>query len=97
MMTVTPMYVGEISTDAARNALGSFMQLFIVGGILYVYVIGPYVSYWALQYCCLAVPIVFAGLFYLMPDSPYYFIGKGELITNFIRNIINKNILNRIR
>lgn len=30
VMTVQSMYVGEISTDDARNALGAFMQLFIV-------------------------------------------------------------------
>lgn len=77
-MTVAPMYVGEISTDASRGALGSLMQLFIVGGILYVYAIGPYVSYWVMQYFCLAVPIVFAGLFFLMPESPYWYIGKNR-------------------
>lgn len=78
VMTVTPMYVGEISTDSSRDALGSLMQLFIVSGILYVYVIGPYVSYFVMQYFCLAVPIVFAGLFYLMPESPYWFIAKNR-------------------
>lgn len=78
-MTITPMYVGEIATDASRGALGSLMQLFIVSGILYVYVIGPYVSYWAMQYCCLAVPIVFAALFFTMPESPYWYISKGML------------------
>lgn len=72
------MYVGEISTDAQRNALGSFMQLFIVSGILYVYVVGPYVSYVALQWACLAVPVLFAGLFFFMPESPYYFVAKGQ-------------------
>lgn len=78
VMTITPMYVGEIATDASRSALGSLMQLFIVSGILYVYVIGPYVSYWAMQYFCLAVPIVFAVLFFLMPESPYWYIAKGK-------------------
>lgn len=30
VMCVQPMYIGEISTDDVRGALGSFMQLFIV-------------------------------------------------------------------
>lgn len=30
VMCVQPMYIGEISTDEVRGALGSFMQLFIV-------------------------------------------------------------------
>lgn len=81
-MTATPMYVGEISTDDTRGAIGSFMQLFIVSGILYVYAIGPYVSYYLLQYICLVVPIVFSICFYFMPDSPYYFLGKGKFLYN---------------
>ena len=31
IMTVLPMYIGEIASDAVRGALGSLMQLFIVG------------------------------------------------------------------
>ena len=30
VMTVQPMYVGEIATDSVRGATGSLMQLFIV-------------------------------------------------------------------
>ncbi|XP_055909003.1 facilitated trehalose transporter Tret1-like [Eupeodes corollae] len=78
VMTVQPMYVGEISTDDTRGALGSFMQLFIVSGILYVYAIGPFVSYLALQLCCLVIPIVFAVVFVFLPESPYYYAGKGK-------------------
>ncbi|XP_067616732.1 facilitated trehalose transporter Tret1-like isoform X2 [Eurosta solidaginis] len=78
VFTVQPMYVGEIATDAVRGATGSLMQLFVVAGILYVYAIGPYVSYNALQWCCLAVPIVFDIVFFFMPESPYYFAGKGQ-------------------
>ncbi|XP_058977935.1 facilitated trehalose transporter Tret1 isoform X2 [Musca domestica] len=78
VMTAQPMYVGEIATDSVRGATGSLMQLFIVSGILYVYAIGPYVSYQALQWCCIAVPIVFDVCFFFMPESPYYLAGKGR-------------------
>lgn len=78
VMCVVPMYMGEIASDDVRGAMGSFMQLFIVNGILYVYCIGPYVSYWALQWACLAIPIVFAGLFFLMPETPHFYIQKGN-------------------
>ncbi|XP_037948159.1 facilitated trehalose transporter Tret1 [Teleopsis dalmanni] len=78
VMTVQPMYVGEIATDKVRGATGSLMQLFIVSGILYVYAIGPFVSYQALQWCCIVVPIVFDAVFFFMPESPYYFAGKGR-------------------
>lgn len=78
VMTAQPMYVGEISTDDCRGATGSLMQLFIVGGILYVYAIGPYVSYMALQWACIVLPIVFAVIFFFMPESPYYYASKGQ-------------------
>ncbi|XP_055904308.1 facilitated trehalose transporter Tret1-like [Eupeodes corollae] len=78
VMTVQPMYVGEIATDDCRGALGSFMQLFIVSGILYVYAIGPYVSYFALQWCCIVIPVIFVVLFFFFPESPYYFAEKGR-------------------
>lgn len=78
VMTVVPMYVGEIATDNVRGATGSLMQLFIVSGILYVYAIGPYVSYQALQWCCIVVPVIFDIVFFFMPESPYYYAGKGR-------------------
>lgn len=78
VMTAQTMYIGEISSDDCRGALGSFMQLGIVIGILYVYCIGPYVSFVAYQYFCLIIPIVFAATFFFMPDSPHYYISKGR-------------------
>lgn len=77
-MTVQSMYIGEISTDDSRGALGSFMQLFIVIGILYVNCVGPYVSYVMTQWICLIIPVAFAVTFWFMPETPYYYIGKGK-------------------
>lgn len=78
MMTAQTMYIGEIASDDCRGALGSFMQLFIVTGILYVYVVGPYTSFVVLQYLCLIIPIVFIATFYFMPDTPAFYISKGR-------------------
>lgn len=92
-MTVQPMYIGEISTDDTRGALGSFMQLFIVSGILYVYAIGPYIGYVAFQMVCLVLPIAFVAAYFFMPESPYYFIAKGKravILSYIIRYIYIK-------
>lgn len=78
VMTVQTMYIGEIASNEYRGALGSLMQLCIVTGILYVYSIGPYVSYGALQWACLAIPILFSATFFFMPETPAYYISKGE-------------------
>ncbi|XP_070505112.1 facilitated trehalose transporter Tret1 [Chironomus tepperi] len=78
VMTAQTMYVGEISSDDSRGALGSFMQLGIVIGILYVYCVGPYVSFQTYQCLCLIIPIAFVATFFFMPDSPHYYIQKGQ-------------------
>lgn len=79
VMTVQTMYIGEIASNEYRGALGSLMQLCIVTGILYVYAVGPYVSYYALQWACLALPVIFAGCFFFMPETPAYYISKGNI------------------
>ncbi|XP_073816963.1 facilitated trehalose transporter Tret1-like isoform X1 [Musca autumnalis] len=78
IMTALPMYLAEIATDNLRGATGSLMNLFIVAGILYCYSIGPYVSYQVLQWCCLALPIVFMICYFFMPESPYYLVSKNR-------------------
>lgn len=78
VMTAQTMYVGEISSDETRGALGSFMQLGIVIGILYVYCVGPYVSFQTYQCLCMLIPIAFTVTFFFMPDSPHYYIQKGD-------------------
>jgi Sugar (and other) transporter len=75
--------IGEIASDDCRGALGSFMQIGIVAGILYVYCIGPYVSFLTFQYLCLVVPIVFIVTFYFMPDSPGKILGSNILSLSF--------------
>ena len=78
VMTAQTMYIGEIASDDCRGALGSFMQIGIVAGILFVYCIGPFVSFVKFQYACLAIPIFFVATFYFMPDSPHFYISKGR-------------------
>ncbi|XP_055907753.1 facilitated trehalose transporter Tret1-like isoform X2 [Eupeodes corollae] len=76
--TVMPMYIGEIATDDCRGAVGSLMTLLMAAGILYVYIIGPFVSYITLQWCCIVMPITFFATFIFMPESPYYYAIKGQ-------------------
>lgn len=45
---------------------------------MYAYAIGPFVSYQALQWCCIVVPIISDAVFFFMPESPYYLAGKGR-------------------
>lgn len=77
--TVLPMYIGEIAEDEVRGSLGSFMQLFIVLGLLFSYSLGPYMSIKQFNIACLVVPIAFAVLFFMfIPESPYYLIKADD-------------------
>ncbi|XP_021693624.1 facilitated trehalose transporter Tret1-2 homolog [Aedes aegypti] len=77
ILVTLPMYVGEIASDQYRGMLGSFLQIGQTIGILYVYCIGPYVGYYAFQWICCAVPILFMIFFGYMPETPHYFVSKG--------------------
>lgn len=63
---------------SVRGALGSFLQLFITVGLLYSYVIGPYVSYLVFWILCAILPILFFVCFMTMPESPYYLLKIGQ-------------------
>lgn len=79
MFTVLPMFVGEISEDSVRGALGSFMQLFITFGLLFSYGIGPYTTIEHFNLACVAIPLLFLFIFFMyVPESPHYLIGIGD-------------------
>ncbi|XP_055586209.1 facilitated trehalose transporter Tret1-like [Uranotaenia lowii] len=71
------MYIGEIASDKYRGILGSFLQIGQTLGILYVYCIGPFVSYFVCQWICLAVTILFTVLFYYMPETPHFYVANN--------------------
>lgn len=78
VITAIPMYVGEISEDSVRGALGTLLNLFICSGFLMVYCIGPYVSYEILIYSSLIAPIIFIIAFTFLPESPYFLLQKDK-------------------
>jgi len=76
--TVAPIYIGEISGDGIRGALSTFFNGMLNAGILYVYCIGPLVTYDALAYCSLLVPCAFVITCLWIPESPYYYVLKDD-------------------
>ncbi|XP_058455367.1 facilitated trehalose transporter Tret1-like [Malaya genurostris] len=77
-ITITPLYVAEIATANRRGSLGSLVQTFITLGLLFDYAIGPYVSYTAFQWIHMILPIVFILAFTQMPETPQFFVSKGN-------------------
>lgn len=76
--TVAPIYIGEIAGDGIRGALSTFFNGMLNAGILYVYCIGPLVSYDNLTYFSMVVPCLFLATCLWIPESPYYYVLKND-------------------
>lgn len=73
-----PQYSSEIAEKEIRGIVGTFFQVLINGGILFVYVVGAYASIFWTSIICGIVPIVFGILFILMPESPVFYVFKRK-------------------
>lgn len=73
-----PTYTAEIAQKEIRGTLGSYFQLMLTVGILFVYVLGSGVSLFVLNIICLVIPIVFGATFVFMPETPLYLVSKGR-------------------
>lgn len=73
-----PTYTGEIAQPSIRGTLGSYFQLMMVIGILFVYVVGSYVKVFVLNCICAVIPLIFGAIFVFMPETPTYLISKGR-------------------
>ncbi|RVE46342.1 hypothetical protein evm_008965 [Chilo suppressalis] len=83
---VTPLYIKEISEDSIRGTLGSLVVLSQNMGNLFVYVMGAYLSYHAILWILLAVPLVHLLVFTSMPETPSYLLKTGK--TEEARNAV---------
>ncbi|XP_012271535.1 facilitated trehalose transporter Tret1 [Orussus abietinus] len=73
-----PMYTGEIAQNEIRGSLGSYFQLMLTAGILCSYVLGTVLNMFQLSIVSAVVPLVFFGIFFFMPETPTYYLKKGD-------------------
>lgn len=73
-----PMYIGETAQKEIRGKLGSYFQLMITIGILFVYAVGAGVGVFWLSIICGIIPLIFAVVFVFMPESPTYLVAKEK-------------------
>ncbi|XP_015369604.1 PREDICTED: facilitated trehalose transporter Tret1-2 homolog [Diuraphis noxia] len=76
--TVVPVFLGEIAGVGIRGALGSVFTIQLSGGVLFEVIVGPYVSYHALNATSAVVPVLFFIAFLWVPESPYYLLKVGR-------------------
>lgn len=75
---VAPMYIGEIAEKEIRGTLGSFFQLMVTTGILFVYAVGYDLKVFTFSILCGVLPLVFGAAFIFMPESPLYLVSKNR-------------------
>ncbi|XP_025198655.1 facilitated trehalose transporter Tret1-like isoform X2 [Melanaphis sacchari] len=76
--TVVPVYLGEIASPAIRGALGSVFCFQLHFGFLVEAIVGPLVSYRALNAMSAVVPVLFFVTVVWLPESPYYLLKRGR-------------------
>jgi MFS family permease len=73
-----PQYSTEISEKEIRGILGTFFQLLIIAGILFVYVIGAFIPIFWTNVTCSVFPLIYGVILLLMPESPVFYMRHGK-------------------
>ncbi|KAF4524399.1 hypothetical protein B566_EDAN009315 [Ephemera danica] len=74
----SPLYIAEIAETKLRGILSSFYQLLICVGVELAYVIGAYTPIFWFSIISALIPIIFAVVFFFVPESPQYLLKKGR-------------------
>ena len=69
-----PQYSSEIAEKEIRGIVGTFFQVLINVGILFVYIFGAFVNVFGTSIICAIIPVVFGLIFFFMPESPVYLV-----------------------
>lgn len=72
------MYIGEISEASSRGFFGSFLQLFLAGGVFFTCLVGSFTNWVGLGLILALIPILLGVSFSFMPESPIYLISKDK-------------------
>ncbi|XP_030749361.1 facilitated trehalose transporter Tret1-like [Sitophilus oryzae] len=78
LYTVLPMYIGEISDPKIRGFLTATIAIAAITGTLFINVIGSMCNIFVSSLICSLIPLIHMIAFSLVPESPYYYIKKGN-------------------
>ncbi|XP_032523828.2 facilitated trehalose transporter Tret1-like [Danaus plexippus] len=71
---IVPMYVKEISQDDIRGVLGTLVILLQTTGLLFMYIIGTYLSYYTVTVITLTISIAVTLFVLKAPESPAFLV-----------------------
>ncbi|XP_055302943.1 facilitated trehalose transporter Tret1-like, partial [Sitodiplosis mosellana] len=78
IQAVSILFISEISNDDIRGRLGSVTLVMRNIGILIAYILGATINYFQMPIVCVSVPIIFMILFLMLPNTPQYFLQRGQ-------------------
>lgn len=73
-----PLYSTEIAEKEIRGTLGTFFQLEIISGILFVYIVGAFVPLFWTNIICSVFPLIYGIILIFVPESPAYYMIKNR-------------------
>lgn len=71
---IVPIYTGEISVPQIRGRTGALFQTMVNTGILFMFVVGPFVNLSTLVFISAIVTLVFYAFFYFAPETPTFLV-----------------------
>ena len=77
-MSVTPVYLVEVSSLDNRGMLGVVPPLFTQIGVLYTYIVGVYVDWRLLSLTGVSLGLIFILCVWFIPESPLYLASKAK-------------------
>ncbi|XP_057328032.1 facilitated trehalose transporter Tret1-like [Microplitis mediator] len=78
VFSVTPLYLGEIASIEIRGIISSTMSMMTNLGVLFAYIIVPYLSISMTAMIFLTISIAVEIAIYFIPESPYFLMSKGR-------------------
>lgn len=78
VLSVIPVYVGEIASTEYRGAITSLFFIISWVGYLFEYSTGPFLSMTNYTLLTLAPTILFFVLFLFQPETPYFYLMKNK-------------------
>lgn len=77
-LALLPCYIAEVAEPSVRGTLGSFVNLLLLFGQLFINSIGSFYTIHVTALICLIMPTIFWLTFIHMPESPYYCLMKED-------------------
>lgn len=75
----TILFVSEIANDDIRGRLGAVAPFTRNVGLLIAYILGAHLPYRDIPLVCIIFPIIFAVVFMMMPNTPRYYLQRGQI------------------